>query len=73
MISDGREIIGLTVDELMGDEELVIQPLGEVLQHVRVVNGAAVLGDGRLALIVDVGILIRTVSEQQIARQMRIV
>ncbi len=73
MISDGREIIGLTVDELMGDEELVIQPLGEALQHVRVVNGAAVLGDGRLALIVDVGILIRTVSEQQMAREMRVV
>ncbi len=73
MIGDGREIIGLTIDELMGDEELVIQPLGEVLQDVRVVNGAAVLGDGRLALIVDVGILIRTVGEQQMAREMRVV
>ncbi|NLJ36452.1 MAG: chemotaxis protein CheA [candidate division WS1 bacterium] len=62
VITDGRQKIGLLVDEVRGNEELVIQPLGEQLKGVRVVNGAAILGDGTVALIADVPMLMRLVS-----------
>ncbi len=70
MLTDGRETLGVTVDDIVGNEELVLQPLGELLQDVRMVNGAAILGDGRLALVVDPNSLIRTASERQTARGM---
>lgn len=67
VVSDGREKIAIAVDDIIGNEELVIQPLGELLQDSRVVTGAAILGDGRLALIADVTTIIRIVSEKQVA------
>jgi two-component system chemotaxis sensor kinase CheA len=56
--ADGRDQ-GLMVDDILGNEELVIQPLGKALGEVKVLSGVAVLGDGRLALIVDVSTLLR--------------
>ena len=46
---------GLIVDALIGDQEIVIRPLGEYIGEVPGVSGAAILGDGRITLIVDVG------------------
>jgi len=46
--------LGLIVDRLHGDEELVIKPLGGALEHARRLAGAALLGNGRIALIADV-------------------
>jgi len=65
MLTDGRQNVALIVDEIMGNEELVVQPLAEVLQDVDVVNGAAILGDGRVCLIVDVGAVVRTVVQME--------
>ncbi|MFP3904151.1 MAG: ATP-binding protein, partial [Armatimonadota bacterium] len=65
LVGDGRTEIGLIVDELIGNEELVIQPLGDVLKDVKMVSGAALLGDGRLALIVDTATMLRQIGSQQ--------
>jgi two-component system, chemotaxis family, sensor kinase CheA len=43
----------LVVDELMGKQEVVIKSLGEWVGHVRGVAGGAILGDGRVGLILD--------------------
>src|SRR5579875_2880640 len=43
----------LAVDELIGKQEVVIKSLGESLRHVRGVAGGAILGDGRVGLILD--------------------
>lgn len=43
----------LMVDELMGKQEVAIRPLGETFQHVTGISGAAILGDGRAGLILD--------------------
>lgn len=64
VVTDGRDRIGLTVDEILGNEELVLQPLGELLQDVKIVNGAAILGDGSLALIADVAMTLRVATER---------
>jgi two-component system chemotaxis sensor kinase CheA len=46
--------MGLVVDALIGEQDLVIKSLGPMLGEAPGVSGAAILGDGRVALIVDV-------------------
>jgi two-component system chemotaxis sensor kinase CheA len=46
---------GLVVDELMSPEEIVVKPLSPVLRDIGLFSGATVLGNGTLALILDVG------------------
>jgi two-component system, chemotaxis family, sensor kinase CheA len=46
---------GLMVDELMSPEEIVVKPLSLVLREIGMFSGATVLGNGTLALIMDVG------------------
>jgi two-component system chemotaxis sensor kinase CheA len=44
----------LMVDELIGKQEVVIKSLGDTMKDVRGIAGGAILGDGRVALILDV-------------------
>ncbi|MDQ6670040.1 MAG: chemotaxis protein CheA [Chloroflexota bacterium] len=53
----GRQI-GLVVDGLIGEQEIVIKPLGNLVGDIPGVSGAAILGDGSVALILDVSSLI---------------
>jgi two-component system chemotaxis sensor kinase CheA len=46
---------GLVVDDLVSPEEIVVKPLSAVLREIGVFSGATVLGNGTLALILDVG------------------
>lgn len=50
---DGRRF-GLVVDEVHDTEEIVVKPLGKHLKGIRVYAGATIMGDGQLALILDV-------------------
>jgi two-component system, chemotaxis family, sensor kinase CheA len=45
---------GLIVDEVRDTEEIVVKPLGKELKHISVFSGATIMGDGRVALILDV-------------------
>ena len=45
---------GLVVDEIHDAEEIVVKPLGQHLKHISVFSGATVMGDGEVALILDV-------------------
>lgn len=56
---DGRRA-ALLVDALVGQQQLVVKSLDTNLHSVRGVAGATILGDGRVALILDVGAIIRT-------------
>ena len=49
--ADGR--FGFVVDQVLGDCQTVIKTLGRVYRHVQAVSGATILGDGRVALILD--------------------
>jgi two-component system chemotaxis sensor kinase CheA len=44
---------GFVVDRVLGDCQTVIKNLGRVYRHVQVVSGATILGNGRVALILD--------------------
>jgi two-component system chemotaxis sensor kinase CheA len=52
--NEGRQKC-LLVDELVGKQELVIKSLGEAVKSLKGVAGGAILGDGRVGLIIDVG------------------
>ena len=54
ILSVGNQSIGFVVDQLVGQEEVVIKPLGKGLQGTPGISGATITGDGRIALILDV-------------------
>lgn len=51
----GSGHVGLVVEELIGQQQVVIKTLGERFKNLRGISGAAVLGDGRVGLILEVG------------------
>jgi len=60
VVSVGTQRYGLLVDQLIGQEEVVIKPLGALLQGTRGLSGATITGDGRIALILDLpGLVLR--------------
>ena len=57
VVSAGPFKYGLVIDKLHDSEEIVVKPLGRHLKHCRGYAGATIMGDGRVALILDVGML----------------
>jgi two-component system chemotaxis sensor kinase CheA len=53
IVSIGARHVGLVVDQVVGQEEVVIKPLGRMLQGTPGMAGATITGDGRIALILD--------------------
>jgi two-component system chemotaxis sensor kinase CheA len=53
VIEDAGSRVGLVVDSLLGKQEVVIKSLGDTFERVRGVAGGAILGDGRIGLILD--------------------
>ena len=53
----GERKAGIVVDNLIGQQEIVIKTLGKLLSGLKVISGATVLGDGRVAMILDVSAL----------------
>lgn len=64
VIEDDERRVALQVDELLGKQEVVIKSLGGAFAHVRGVAGGAILGDGRVGLILDAGGLIALKHQQ---------
>jgi two-component system, chemotaxis family, sensor kinase CheA len=59
VVRHGAALAGIAVDALLGECSTVIKPLGAALPPVSGVSGSSVLGDGRVALILDVAALLR--------------
>jgi two-component system chemotaxis sensor kinase CheA len=55
---DGRRM-GLLVDELLGQQQIVIKSLGELVRGIPGISGSAIMPDGRVGLILDVNGLLR--------------
>lgn len=60
IIHIGTKRVGFVVDQLIGQEEVVIKPLGALLQGTKGLAGATITGDGRIALILDFPELMNT-------------
>ncbi|NWD66468.1 chemotaxis protein CheA [Pseudomonas gingeri] len=59
VVSHGRQQAGLIVDQLLGELQTVIKPLGQMFQHLRGISGSTILGSGQVALILDIASLFR--------------
>lgn len=63
VVNAGGRHVGFVVDQLIGQEEVVIKPLGAKLQGLEGLAGATITGDGKIALILDVpGLMTRYAS-----------
>ena len=54
VVGDGQQRLGLIVDALVGQQDVVVKSLGDFLGQPPGVGGATILGDGRVALILDI-------------------
>ena len=57
IVKKGDNLAGLVVDNLMGQQEIVIKALGNYINNNKLISGATILGDGEVALILDVNTL----------------
>ena len=62
IVEAGGSRVGMMIDELMGQQQIVIKSLENYITRTRAVSGAAILGDGRVALIIDIHGLIEEIS-----------
>lgn len=58
IVKKGDKQAGLVIDNLIGQQEIVIKPLGKYINIPRMISGATILGDGEVALIIDSNTLV---------------
>ncbi len=59
IVEDSDRQVGLLVDDLIGHQQVVIKSLGGILRNITGVSGGAIMADGRVGLILDVGGIVR--------------
>ena len=64
LVHVGNQRVGFVVDQLIGQEEVVIKPLGTLLHGLPGLAGATITGDGRIALILDVPSLMKAYARR---------
>jgi two-component system chemotaxis sensor kinase CheA len=64
IVNVGTQRVGFVVDQLIGQEEVVIKPLGAMLQGTKGLAGATITGDGRISLILDFPELMNTYANR---------
>ncbi|MEJ2639598.1 MAG: Hpt domain-containing protein [Desulfosarcinaceae bacterium] len=69
IVNTGEKRVGLIVDHMLGQEEVVIKPLEDYLQENSGFSGATILGDGQISLILDVYELIKLSTDKHARRQ----
>ncbi|ABC92278.1 putative chemotaxis two-component sensor histidine kinase protein [Rhizobium etli CFN 42] len=65
VISTGTERVGLVVDQIIGDHQTVIKSMSKLHNDVATFSGATILGDGSVALILDIGHLVAAGQQQE--------
>jgi len=58
VVKKGEKYAGLVVDELLGQQEIVIKSIGKYIKYHKTISGATILGNGEVALILDVNTLV---------------
>ena len=58
IVSKGEKLFGLVVDNLIGQQEIVIKSIGKYINNNKIIGGATILGDGEVALILDANTLV---------------
>jgi two-component system chemotaxis sensor kinase CheA len=60
----GDDRVGLVVDRVLGTHQTVLQSLGQFFRNIDVVSGATIMGDGKVALILDIASVVRAASRR---------
>lgn len=58
VVKKGERFAGMVVDKLLGQQEIVIKSIGKYIRNHKIISGATILGNGEVALILDVNPLI---------------
>lgn len=58
IVTKGDKLAGLVVDNLIGQQEIVIKSIGKYINNNKIISGATILGDGEVALIIDANALV---------------
>lgn len=58
IVKKSEKQVGFVVDSLIGQQEIVIKPLGKYLNNIHMIAGATILGNGEVALILDINTLV---------------
>ncbi len=58
IVAKGERLAGFVVDNLIGQQEIVIKSIGKYINNNKIIGGATILGDGEVALILDVNTLV---------------
>jgi len=53
MVKSGDKHVGIVVDQIIGEYQIVVKPLGRFMRKVDMISGASVMGDGSLSLVID--------------------
>lgn len=64
VVGVAHHALGLVVDDLIGQKEIVIKPLGSYLKKIPGLAGSTILGDGRVIMILDVGEIVRMENDR---------
>lgn len=64
VVEDDRKKTGILIDELIGQQQIVIKNLGDFLKNTEGISGGAIMGDGSVGLILDVSGLVRLANEK---------
>lgn len=62
LIRKGRDVIGIVVDNLINEQEIIVKPLSSILRGIKGFSGSTILGDGRTVLILDVLGLLKAIK-----------
>ncbi|MBL8021195.1 MAG: chemotaxis protein CheA [Leptospirales bacterium] len=68
-VKHSGKTIGVIVDELLGNQHIVVKPMGGLVAKTPGVSGCTVMGDGGVALILDVGHIAQLVSYDEVPRE----
>lgn len=67
ILGSGEKKIAVIVDKLLGEQEIVIKSMGDYLGQISGLSGACILGDGKVALIIDVRGLVKDLGAEEVA------
>ncbi len=67
VVNDGGQELGLVVDRVIGEEDVVIKSIAENYENILGIAGASILGNGRVALILDIPALIAALAKKNAA------
>jgi two-component system chemotaxis sensor kinase CheA len=62
VVRDGTSAMGLVVDCLLGQEEVVVKPVSDIFAYNKAISGATITGDGKVHMILDVPFLLKDLS-----------